>query len=60
MPFTKAVKFRTVSWVEHSETQLLIAINWIKTDSIEAGMGPVNSNCGNAGNGSGDFPDDPV
>jgi len=33
---------------------------WIKTDSIEAGMGPVNSNCGNAGNGSGDLPGDPV
>jgi len=33
---------------------------WIKTDSVEAGMGPVKGNCGEAGNGSGDFPGDPV
>ena len=34
--------------------------HWLKTDSIEAGMGPVNGDCGNAGNGSGDMPGDPV
>ena len=34
--------------------------HWIRTDTIEAGMGPSNSNCGNAGNDSGDMPGDPV
>ena len=33
---------------------------WIKTDTIEAGMGPTKSNCGNAGNQSGDRPGEPV
>ena len=32
---------------------------WIKTDTKEAGMGPVGGD-GNAGNRSGDFPGDPV
>jgi RHS repeat-associated protein len=32
---------------------------WIKTDTVEAGMGPVGGN-GNAGNESGDWPGDPV
>jgi RHS repeat-associated protein len=33
---------------------------WIKTDTVEAGMGPVKSNCGDAGNALGDLPGDPV
>ena len=33
---------------------------WIRTDTLEAGMGPVKSDCGNAGNESGDLPGDPV
>ncbi|WP_221795150.1 RHS repeat-associated core domain-containing protein [Oceanobacter mangrovi] len=33
---------------------------WIKTDSVEAGMGPAKSSCGDAGNQSGDLPGDPV
>ena len=33
---------------------------WIKTDSVEAGMGGVHSDCGNAGNASGDPLGDPV
>jgi RHS repeat-associated protein len=34
--------------------------HWLKTDSIEAGMGPSQGDCGNAGNGSGDMPGDLV
>jgi RHS repeat-associated protein len=33
---------------------------WIKTDTVEAGMGPTNGDGANAGNNSGDFPGDPV
>ena len=33
---------------------------WIKTDSVEAGMGPSNGDGANAGNNSGDMPGDPV
>ncbi|MBN0989812.1 RHS repeat protein [Amphritea pacifica] len=34
--------------------------HWIKTDTIEAGMGGVHSSCGNAGNELGDSLGDPV
>ncbi|MDA8457460.1 RHS repeat-associated core domain-containing protein, partial [Acidovorax sp. GBBC 3334] len=34
--------------------------HWIKTDSIEAGMGAIKNDCGNAGNASGDLPGDSV
>ena len=34
--------------------------HWIKTDTAESGMGPAKSDCGNAGNQSGDLPGDPV
>lgn len=34
--------------------------HWLKTDKHQSGMGPVKSDCGNAGNQSGDYPGDPV
>ncbi len=34
--------------------------HWIKTDTVEAGMGGVHSGCGNAGNELGDSYGDPV
>ena len=37
-----------------------VSHQWLRTDSQESGMGPVNGSGGNAGNESGDWPGDPV